>query len=65
MNPTDIRDKTAVPTSAEVRAKHKKFLFASVANYYEESVVLESGKGSRLRDLDGGSTSTSSAASSR
>ena len=24
-----------------------------VANYYEESVVLESGKGSRLKDLDG------------
>ncbi len=45
--------KKALPTSAEVRAKHKKFLFASVANYYEESVVLESGKGSRLKDLDG------------
>src|SRR5262249_53881552 len=41
------------PTSADVRAKHKKFLFPSVTNYYEESVVLESGKGSRLKDLDG------------
>ncbi len=40
-------------TSAEVRAKHKEFLFPSVANYYEEPVVLESGKGSRLKDLDG------------
>ncbi len=40
-------------TSAEVRAKHKEFLFPSVANYYEESVVLESGHGSRLKDLDG------------
>ena len=41
-------------TSAEVRAKHKEFLFPSVANYYgEESVVLESGKGSRVKDLDG------------
>ncbi len=41
-------------TSAEVRAKHKEFLFPSVANYYgEESVCLESGKGLRLKDLDG------------
>ncbi len=48
-----MSDSKKMPTSAEVRAKHKKFLFASVANYYEESVVLESGKGSRLKDLDG------------
>jgi alanine-glyoxylate transaminase / (R)-3-amino-2-methylpropionate-pyruvate transaminase len=41
------------PTSADIRARHKKFLFPSVTNYYEESVVLESGKGSRLKDLDG------------
>jgi 4-aminobutyrate aminotransferase-like enzyme len=41
-------------TAAEVRAKHKEFLFPSVANYYgDESVVLESGKGSRVKDLDG------------
>jgi 4-aminobutyrate aminotransferase-like enzyme len=40
-------------TSAEVRAKHKEFLFPSCANYYEEPVVLESGKGARLKDLDG------------
>jgi 4-aminobutyrate aminotransferase-like enzyme len=40
-------------TSAEVRAKHKQYLFPSVANYYEESVVLDSGKGARLTDLDG------------
>ena len=41
------------PTSAEVRAKHKEFLFPSVANYYAEPVVLASGKGSRLKDQDG------------
>jgi 4-aminobutyrate aminotransferase-like enzyme len=41
------------PTSAEVRAKHKEFLFPSVANYYKEPVVLESGHGARLHDLDG------------
>ncbi len=40
-------------TSAEIRAKHKEFLFPSVANYYEESVVLDEGKGGRVRDLDG------------
>src|SRR5580658_8684779 len=40
-------------TSAEVRAKHKEFLFPSVANYYKEPVVLESGHGARLKDLDG------------
>jgi len=40
-------------TSADVRAKHKKYLFASTANYYEESVVLADGKGSYVTDLDG------------
>ena len=40
-------------SAADVRAKHKEFLFPSVATYYEESVVLDSGKGSRLKDLDG------------
>jgi alanine-glyoxylate transaminase / (R)-3-amino-2-methylpropionate-pyruvate transaminase len=40
-------------TSADVRAKHKEFLFPSCANYYEEPVVLDSGKGARLKDLDG------------
>ena len=41
------------PTSAEVRAKHREFLFPSVGTYYEEQVVLDSGKGARLTDLDG------------
>ena len=45
---------TEKKTTADVRAKHKEFLFPSVANYYgEDSVVLESGKGSRVKDLDG------------
>lgn len=48
-----MSDSKKEPTSAEVRAKHKEFLFPSVANYYEEPVVLASGKGSRLKDLDG------------
>ena len=41
------------PTSAEVRAKQKEHVFPSVATYYDESVVLESGAGARLTDLDG------------
>ena len=40
-------------TSAEVRAKHKEFLFPSVGTFYEEPVCLDSGKGARLTDLDG------------
>ena len=41
------------PTSAEVRAKYKRFLFPSVATYYAEAVALESGKGSVVVDFDG------------
>src|SRR5437899_10750239 len=40
-------------SAAEVRAKHKQFLFPATTNYYEESVVLTEGKGLRLRDVDG------------
>ena len=40
-------------SSADVREKHKQYLFPSVSNYYKESVVLESGKGMRVRDADG------------
>jgi 4-aminobutyrate aminotransferase-like enzyme len=39
--------------SADVRRKHKEFLFPATSNYYEESIVLTEGKGLRLRDLDG------------
>jgi 4-aminobutyrate aminotransferase-like enzyme len=41
------------PSSTEVRAKHKELLFPSVGTFYEEPVCLDSGKGARLRDLDG------------
>jgi 4-aminobutyrate aminotransferase-like enzyme len=41
------------PTSAEVRAKYKQYLFPSVATYYADAVALESGKGSVVRDFDG------------
>ncbi len=39
--------------SRDVRARHKRFLFPSVINYYEEPVVLVEGKGLRVRDADG------------
>src|SRR5688500_12508496 len=39
--------------SKSVRKKHKDFLFPAVTNYYEESVVLTDGKGTRLTDADG------------
>lgn len=45
--------KASGATSASVRAKHKEFLLGAVANYYAESVVLDSGKGLRVRDVDG------------
>jgi 4-aminobutyrate aminotransferase-like enzyme len=40
-------------SSQEVRDKHREYLWPAVANYYQESVVLESGDGMRLKDLDG------------
>lgn len=40
-------------TSADVRKRHKEVLFPSVGTYYEEPVCLDSGKGLRLKDLDG------------
>jgi alanine-glyoxylate transaminase/(R)-3-amino-2-methylpropionate-pyruvate transaminase len=40
-------------TSEQVRAKHKEFMLPAVTNYYEQSVVLHDGQGSRVRDLDG------------
>ncbi len=45
--------KKPVPTSDEIRAKHKNHLFPAVANFYEQPVVLTDGKGTRLTDLDG------------
>lgn len=41
------------PTSATIREKHAKYLFRSVGTFYEESVVLDRGHGTRLTDLDG------------
>ena len=44
---------TVPPTSAEIRRKHREFLFPGVANYYEEPIVPVEGRGLRLRDLAG------------
>ena len=37
----------------EVRDKHARYLLPAVANYYQDPVVLDSGAGLRLRDVDG------------
>ncbi len=39
--------------AASIRAKEKEFLFPSVGHYYQEPIVLESGSGTRVRDIDG------------
>jgi 4-aminobutyrate aminotransferase-like enzyme len=40
-------------TSAELRRKQKELLFPNVSTYYQEALVLESGKGMFLKDVDG------------
>jgi 4-aminobutyrate aminotransferase-like enzyme len=45
--------KAPAESAASIREKHKKYLLPAVANYYDEPVVLESGKGLRVRDVDG------------
>ncbi len=50
MNPQTA---SGLASAAEVRARHKQYLFPACSNYYEEPVVLSEGKGMRLRDLDG------------
>jgi 4-aminobutyrate aminotransferase-like enzyme len=42
-----------VPTSDEIRDKHRRHLFPAVANFYEKPVVLTDGHGTKLKDLDG------------
>ncbi len=39
--------------AADVRRRHREFLFPGVANYYEEPIVPASAKGLRVRDLEG------------
>jgi 4-aminobutyrate aminotransferase-like enzyme len=39
--------------SATLRRKQKELLFPNVGTYYQEPLVLESGKGLTLRDVDG------------
>ncbi len=39
--------------SESVRSKHAEYLIPAVANYYADSIVLESGTGLVLRDADG------------
>ncbi|MBV9946162.1 MAG: aspartate aminotransferase family protein [Myxococcales bacterium] len=48
-----MNDPPPKPTSAQVTAKYKQYLFPSVATYYDQPVALESGKGCTVRDCDG------------
>jgi alanine-glyoxylate transaminase/(R)-3-amino-2-methylpropionate-pyruvate transaminase len=41
------------PTSAEVAAKFKQYLFPSNATYYADALTIESGSGIHVRDFDG------------
>ena len=49
----DQRASVSNVNAKTVREKHKEFLLPSVSNYYRESVVLESGSGTHVRDVDG------------
>ena len=40
-------------SSEEIRAKHKEFLFPSVANYYKESLAIDHGEGIYVYDPEG------------
>lgn len=48
-----VNEKNPSIDAASVLAKHEKYLFKSVANYYAEPIVLESGDGLTLKDADG------------
>ena len=39
--------------ASDVRRRHQKYLLPAVANYYEDSVVLDSGEGLYVRDMEG------------
>ena len=52
MNKNDSQTGQASQSEA-IRQKHAAYLFPSVTNYYEESLVLESGRGLMVRDVDG------------
>jgi 4-aminobutyrate aminotransferase-like enzyme len=49
------RPNAATPdlTSADVRAKHREYLFPATSTYYREAIVPVEAKGLRVRDLDG------------
>ena len=44
---------TKASLAQDVRDKHARYMLPAVANYYAESVVLDSGQGLRVKDLDG------------
>lgn len=53
---TDVVDgpeANSAGSAQEIRDKHQQYMLPAVANYYADPVVLDSGKGLRLKDVDG------------
>ncbi len=48
-----MSDSQTTSQAADIRDRHGKYLWPSVANFYQEPLVLESGKGLYLKDIDG------------
>ena len=48
-----IRDAVHASRATEVLEAHHEFLLPTVRLYYEEPLVLEEGRGRRVRDTDG------------
>jgi 4-aminobutyrate aminotransferase-like enzyme len=53
MNPQTESKTDGRMDAAEVRRKHKEYLFAATINYYEDPLVASEAKGMRLRDAEG------------
>ena len=52
-DPMDEKPTAQGSRADAVRARHEQYLFPSVGNYYDEAIVLESGSGLTVKDVDG------------
>ena len=48
-----MKERTRLSAKAEVLEKQKQYLFPSIITYYSEPLVVESGKGMHLYDIEG------------
>lgn len=53
MNPKSHTEPSTESLADSVRRKHKQYLLPAVGNYYQEPLVLESGQGLYVRDVEG------------